>query len=593
VKETTNTYQDFFPNLRAFGYVSKIFYQPDISGFGTMGCTNPYVAGQEDAVCSGGDQFQIASTDHIYEYKRIETEIGYRQLMTTTVKDYNQNGQNPLVTTTSFIYSTDHNRQHLLSKTMNDSKGQSLVSAYQYPNDFSTAVYTNMVSKNLINSVITETTTRAGNAVAASRKNYGLFHGFPLLSSEENQSGSGPWITSVTYQDYDIHGNLLKFNTRNGQTTSLTWYGSTDYGQTDLLNTMTTGGGSTGTVLARSTSYYHQPLVGLLTATDVNNYQTRYGYDEYNRLKTVKDAQFYLLKDINYHYANQTTLTGLGLTPTNSLNYIISRTAREQQTTTALSNAVESSTAQIQYMDGLGRPLQSQIWKGTPDKTMDLISSTSVYDTYGRAYKSILPTPSDVATGEFRTNAQSLASGFYGGDTYPYSQTVFEPSPMNRPEKMFGAGQAWRAVGLEKFVKNEYQIAGDGVIKFDLQSNGTVNCGSNYGGSTLYSQVVTSERGYLTYEVKDNEGRVSHKLQQLDDAGTLAVTGYCYDIRGNLAVVIPPEAYKKLGAGLITSFQESDEIFKELMYGYHFDKRKSTCLGRGGDIQFLISEILK
>jgi hypothetical protein len=36
-------------------------------------------------------------------------------------------------------------------------------------------------------------------------------------------------------------------------------------------------------------------------------------------------------------------------------------------------------------------------------------------------------------------------------------------------------------------------------------------------------------------------------------------------------VVIPPEAYKKLGVGLITSFQESDEIFKELMFGYHFD----------------------
>jgi RHS repeat-associated protein len=318
-------------------------------------------------------------------------------------------------------------------------------------------------------------------------------------------------------------------------------------------------------------SYDYLPLIGLSSATDMNGYVSTYQYDDFNRLLSVKDAQGNILKDLFYHYANESPPTTLGITPTNSLNYIISRTAREAQTTTTLSNSVDNTTTQVQYMDGLGRPLQSLVWQASPDKTKDLISSTNVYDAFGRVHKSILPTPSNVATGDYRSTAESLASGFYGGDTYPFSQTFFEPSPLNRPKQLFGAGQAWRVLGTEKFVKNEYQIAGDGVIKFDLQTNGTVNCGSNYGSSTLYSQVVTSERGFLTYEVKDNEGRVTHKIQQLDEAGTLATTAYCYDVRGNLAVVIPPEAYRKLGAGLITSFTEADEIFKELMYGYHFD----------------------
>jgi hypothetical protein len=454
---------------------------------------------------------------------------------------------------------------------MNDSKGQSVVETYEYPHDFTESVYTTMVSRNIISPVIQQTMSRNGTLISESKKNYDVFGSYTLPSSEESKVETGPWITSVTYEGYDTRGNVTGLTTRSGQKLALAWYGLSDYGKIDNLKTYTLGGGSTGTVLSRSMSYDYLPLIGLNSSTDINGYTSTFQYDSFNRFLSAKDPQGKLLKDLYYHYANQTAPTTLGITPTNTLNYIISRTAREEQTGTALSNSVNNTTTQIQYMDGLGRGLQSLIWQGSPDKTKDIISQTNLYDVFGSVNKGILTTPSDGILGAYKSNAQTLASSFYGGDTYPFTETVFEPSPLNRPEKQFGAGQAWRVLGSEKFVKNEYQIAGDGVIKFDLKSNGTVNCGSNYGGSTLYSNVTTSERGFKTYEVKDNEGRVTHKLQQLDEVGSLAVTGYCYDNRGNLAVVIPPEAYKQLGVGKTTSFTEADEIFKELMFGYHFD----------------------
>jgi RHS repeat-associated protein len=276
------------------------------------------------------------------------------------------------------------------------------------------------------------------------------------------------------------------------------------------------------------------------------------------------------LKDLHYHYANQTALSDLGVTPTNAMNYIISRMAREVQTGTKLTSQIDSTTTQISYMDGLGKDLQTQIWKGTPDKTKDLITATSLYDGYYRNHKNVLPTPSNAILGEYKSTALTLANAFYT-DTSSYTQTVFEPSPLNRPQKQFGAGQAWRVA--DKYVNIQYLIAGGGILKFDVNSNGSVSCGVSYPLSSLLNTCTQSERGVQTYELKDKQGRVTHKFQEMD-AG-FAVTAYCYNNLGQLAYVISPEAYNKMGtgAGLISSFTENDVIFKELCFGYHYDSQ--------------------
>jgi RHS repeat-associated protein len=254
---------------------------------------------------------------------------------------------------------------------------------------------------------------------------------------------------------------------------------------------------------------------------------------------------------------------------------LISRVAREAQTGTALDSDVDKTTTQISYMDGLGKSLQAQIWKGGPDKTKDIISSTTVYNAYAVAYKGILPTPSDGATGAYKSNAESLASSFYG-DANPFMETVFEQSPLNRPIKQFGAGQAWRIAGNEKFVAMAYQLQGGGIGRFDLQTDGSVQWTNSYPPSSLFSLATTSERGFVTYELKDKLGRVTHKFQQLQAGFTFAISAYIYDdLTGNLAFVIPPEAYNKFGTGTgqITSFTENDLIFKELCFGYLYDSQ--------------------
>ena len=53
---------------------------------------------------------------------------------------------------------------------------------------------------------------------------------------------------------------------------------------------------------AQMSTYTYEPLVGLLSACDINNKVTYYIYDEFYRLKLVKDSKGNILKKMEYQY---------------------------------------------------------------------------------------------------------------------------------------------------------------------------------------------------------------------------------------------------------------------------------------------------
>ena len=52
------------------------------------------------------------------------------------------------------------------------------------------------------------------------------------------------------------------------------------------------------------TSFTYTPLVGVTSTTDPKGYTTNFEYDQFNRLKSVKDAAGKILNNYNYHYKN-------------------------------------------------------------------------------------------------------------------------------------------------------------------------------------------------------------------------------------------------------------------------------------------------
>ncbi|MGJ1448160.1 DUF6443 domain-containing protein, partial [Sphingobacterium spiritivorum] len=130
--------------------------------------------------------------------------------------------------------------------------------------------------------------------------------------------------------------------------------------------------------------------------------------------------------------------------PSGNQNYILTRTFRKAGVTLAnlsQSRTVEEENQSIQYFDGLGRPLQSIQVMASPTHK-DIVQHTE-YDGFGRESKKYLPyAASGSMDGSYKPTAGVDVMNYYsptvGWDAavkktgYPYAETQFENSPLNR-----------------------------------------------------------------------------------------------------------------------------------------------------------------
>jgi hypothetical protein len=68
-----------------------------------------------------------------------------------------------------------------------------------------------------------------------------------------------------------------------------------------------------------------------------------------------------------------------------------------------------------------------------------------------------------------------------------------------------------------------------------------VNANGTYPADRLFKYMTKDEQGNEVIEYKNVEGQVVLKKVQAD-AGIWAQTYYVYDVKGNLVLVLPPEA---------------------------------------------------
>jgi hypothetical protein len=273
-----------------------------------------------------------------------------------------------------------------------------------------------------------------------------------------------------------------------------------------------------------------------------------------------------------------------------NLNYIVTNTVTVDNVLTPaavdiLPVAVDSKTQTIQYFDGLGRPAQTVATQASP-LGKDIVTPIA-YDEYGRENRKYLP----FANGTNGWMQGSLLDGdknyigapltFYTSaakvahDTQrQFSETIFEPSPLNRPSKDYGPGSAWAPspTGSDKYVEHKYlnnqygtsawqekiiawQInSTSGALERSTSTNTAyVLSGGYYASNQLTIKVTVDESGNAIREYSDKLGHTVLKKVQivagstdLNNESQWASTYYVYDDAGNLSVVLPPEAVKVL-----------------------------------------------
>jgi RHS repeat-associated protein len=249
-----------------------------------------------------------------------------------------------------------------------------------------------------------------------------------------------------------------------------------------------------------------------------------------------------------------------------------------------------------QYLDGLGRDLQTVIKQGsmeTAATAYDIVSANE-YDAFSRESFKYLPYAPTVSDGLFKLNPfiqqASFMSTQYGsqGETWFYGQNNFEASPLNRPIKSMAAGEGW--VKAARGLENKYwnNTATDSVRIWNVtdvvNALGTYGSPGTYAAGFLTKQITVDEHLKQVIEFKDKTGNLILKKVQLtapDDAGGgnphtgWLCTYYIYDNLNRLRAVLQPKAVEQLSAA---SWVFNTNILNELCFRYAYDDRSRMVI---------------
>ncbi|WP_082482122.1 DUF6443 domain-containing protein [Flavobacterium sp. Leaf359] len=240
----------------------------------------------------------------------------------------------------------------------------------------------------------------------------------------------------------------------------------------------------------------------------------------------------------------------------------------------------------ITYYDGLGRPSQ-QIGNGQSNNGKDIITHIE-YDSFGRQAKEYLPYEGSNFSGNYNTGALTGTLNFYSNPpnpnseatNNPFSEKLFEPSPLNRVLKQGAPGNAWAvstSANPDHTIKFEYQgVSSADIVKL-YRSTATwdntsglytpsLTRNGNYQAGQLYKAITkdenwTSGLNHTIEEFKDKEGKII--LKRTYNSGVPHDTYYVYDQYGNLSYVLPPLSD---GSGSLSDLNE-------VCYQYRYDNR--------------------
>ena len=264
-----------------------------------------------------------------------------------------------------------------------------------------------------------------------------------------------------------------------------------------------------------------------------------------------------------------------------------------------------------QYVDGLGRPLQTVSRQATPGEDPKDIVMPVIYDNLGREVFKYLPygksNDGNYNDGSFKLNPFAEQEVFYksvfkdagnnlmyDGEQVLYSKTEYESSPLNRVTKAMAAGNSWAGSSkgtVQQYLLNNandavriWNIANTSLNYNALNQDADINIPESlstgiYSEAQLFKNISIDEQSNAVVEYKDKAGRVILKKVQIgsvpaDYSGyqNWLCTFYVYDGLGRLRFVIPPKAVEAIKNDW--SLSSHPDIINELCFRYEYDERQ-------------------
>lgn len=313
--------------------------------------------GQRVHYLSGNTSCDTPEIDEDFYYFDFLVNTGVKKLIKSVDSVFVNN--NTLTKETSYYYGSINSSQNahglVTKKTILNSNGENIETKFRYPSNINTGSYTSMTTLNMLNYPIEETTFVDNNVTASKLttykvngnsyvpdKVYSLETTTPVTANsfttfdgntKDTRYGLTPEYSFDTYDS--SNGNPLKMLAKNGLYTCYIWAYNKTYPVAKIESSINTTIDITvdDTLLKKTTAfadiqsdatylkglfnsyltnkdymvtlYTYKPLTGMTSQTDPAGRTTYFEYDEFGRLKLVKDLAGNIQKKYEYHYAGQ------------------------------------------------------------------------------------------------------------------------------------------------------------------------------------------------------------------------------------------------------------------------------------------------
>lgn len=263
--------------------------------------------------------------------------VNKNSIIENKITSYYEN-TNPIINQTFYEYVTPYSNL-VRSITKTSSTGNNNVERYFYPNDQQLANIPNINLLQINNRIGSPLKIESFNgAEKTSETNIELVSDASTSSfllpkfvySKKGNDTNSSLEKKLTYNRYDNKGNLVEYNPENGINTCIIWgYNETqpvakleNINYNDIPQTLIDGihnadDNSMSSALDNLrndsaivalkpmiTTMTYRPLIGISSVTDPKGYTSSYEYDDFNRLKYIKDADGNLIKEYEYNYEN-------------------------------------------------------------------------------------------------------------------------------------------------------------------------------------------------------------------------------------------------------------------------------------------------
>lgn len=257
--------------------------------------------------------------------QNIKQAYGWRRLSSKVTTNYFYEGITQKNVQTTETYKYDDNNKKLSEHTITNSLGETIKTNYFFDS--------NHANRNRIGVIKKTETIR--NSILLETKQINYANNWPGNNSYLPQSvlvskTNNALEPRIQYLKYDEYSNPLEVKQENGIHIVYLWgyhnaypvakienmeysqipanlitaiqTASNNNNEVALLTALTNLRNHSALTNAMVTTYTYKPLVGISTITDPRGYKTTYQYDNFGRLKFVRDADGNILEEHQYHY---------------------------------------------------------------------------------------------------------------------------------------------------------------------------------------------------------------------------------------------------------------------------------------------------